>query len=171
MTDPAANQDADSSDQDELVAYLDGEVGDEQRELIEQRLADDENYRQLLVELQSAWQLLDRLPAAHADASFTKTTIAMVATQVDGVDQESADTVSTAGKARRRRLSNMIALAAVAVAGFLLIAVPSYLQRRAEIRDLPVIENAELYRYAENIEFLRMLDEANLFDDEDEYAL
>ncbi len=170
MKDFTANERVDSSDQDDLVAYLDGEVDDHQRERIEQRLATDDKYRQLLVRLQSTWQLLDRLPTAQADESFTKTTIAMVATQFDAATDQPVPAALTKEKTRRRLLK-LAALAAVAVVGFLLVAVPSALRQRAEIRDLPVIENAELYRFTENIEFLRMLDDANLFDDEDEYAL
>jgi hypothetical protein len=36
---------------------------------------------------------------------------------------------------------------------------------RQLVRDRPVIENVDIYRYAENIEFLRMLEREGLFAD------
>ena len=64
---------------EEIVAYLDGETSDEERRVIEQRLANDENYRQQIHQLERAWDMLDVLPQSQVDPSFVHTTMEMVA--------------------------------------------------------------------------------------------
>ncbi len=39
------------------------------------------------------------------------------------------------------------------------------------VRDLPVIEDIELYRVGESVEYMRQLDQSGLFDEEVEDAL
>jgi hypothetical protein len=60
---------------------------------------------------------------------------------------------------------------ATALASHWLMAM--YLARPQEqlLRDLPVIENIELYRNADSVQFIRQLDESGLFDEEGEDAL
>ena len=76
---------------EEIVAYLDGETSDEERRVIEQRLANDENYRQQLHQLERAWDMLDVLPQSQVDPSFVHTTMEMVA--VTTMEMETVTTV------------------------------------------------------------------------------
>ncbi len=161
MTEPHSQ----NFDHDQLVAYLDGEVTEEERIAIEKRLEDDEEYRNRLVDLQGAWRILDRLPTAHADESFTRSTIAMVAIGAGSLE-------SSVISPQKRNWIRAGLLTAAAVAGFLAIYVPMRLRDRAELLDLPLVHNIELYRYAEDIDFLkRLANEEDLFDDENEDVL
>ncbi|MFO0455321.1 MAG: anti-sigma factor family protein, partial [Planctomycetota bacterium] len=63
---------------DELVAYLDGELTAEQSQKIELRLASDPGYRERLRELERTWDLLDELPTGEPTESFTRITIELV---------------------------------------------------------------------------------------------
>ena len=71
------------------------------------------------------------------------------------------------------------AVALALLAGFVATALVSYwmimtyLSRPNEqlARDLPVIENRELYRAVDSIEYLRMLEESGLFDEEVDDAM
>ncbi len=146
---------------EELVSYLDGELDTESNRRVERRLAQDADYRQRLRELQRSWDLLDHLPRADVDHSFTESTIAMVALQTSDDHQHAQRTDS-----RQRRLMMGSALACailVFVATFSATRWWAGRQDRKLLRDLPVIENIDQYRYAESIEFLRLLEREGLF--------
>lgn len=151
--------------QEELTAYLDGELDAESVSQVEQRLARDAGYREELARLERAWGLLDRLPRAALDETFTKSTIEMVAVAAS----QEADAVLAEQPRRRRRqqwAGTAGVLAALAVGFFIGTRVwPDPNQEL--LRDLPVLQNFELYYQADNMDFLRMLDEADLFPEGD----
>lgn len=68
--------------QDEISAYLDGELTPRERQAVETRLANDETFREELLRTEKAWQLLDTLPRTRLDTSFTETTMELVAANV-----------------------------------------------------------------------------------------
>lgn len=153
---------------EQLVAYLDGELDGEASRQVERRLAQDVEYRRELRHLQRAWDLLDELPRAEVADSFTQTTVEIVALSAA---QELED---AAGRTRWRTRGRWGAVGA-GLAGSALIsylAVSYYYARpnRELIRDLPVIENIELYEAADSVEFLRQLAETKLFPAEDDDA-
>ena len=145
----------------DLVAYLDGELDAEQTRAVEERLSGDPAYRQQLRELQRAWDLLDQLPKAEVDGSFAQTTLAMVAVSA-------SDDVARA-QVRRARMHRWLwwtgsAAAAVAfVAGYFAVSTVVSRENRRLLRDLPVIQNLDEYRYAGSVEFLRLLDHEGVF--------
>ena len=59
----------------ELVAYLDGELPEDDVAELETRLANDAALRHRLHELQATWDLLDELPTTRPDPSFLKSTM------------------------------------------------------------------------------------------------
>lgn len=63
---------------EELTAYLDGELSANAAADLEARLVNDESLRQRLAELRKAYDLLDDLPLSTPRQSFTQTTIEMV---------------------------------------------------------------------------------------------
>jgi anti-sigma factor RsiW len=65
--------------QDEISAYLDGELTPQERLAVETRLANDAAFREELLRTEAAWQLLDTLPRTRLDTSFTETTMELVA--------------------------------------------------------------------------------------------
>ncbi len=150
---------------EELTAYLDGELDAGSVRRIEERLARDEAYRSQLQKLDRAWNLLDRLPRADVGESFTKTTLEMVAV----VAAEEAEEASrTLPKLRRRqRLAGMISMVAALAVGYALGCGTWPDPNEALLRDLPVIENIDLFYQVEDAEFLRALDREHLFEDEE----
>ena len=170
MSDPAASQDAAADPLEEhLVAYLDGELDPDICREIERRLSEDSRFRRRLVQHQRAWDLLDAIPRAEVDSSFTHTTVEMVAVSVaEEVQQVQQRT------RRRRRLLAVSAAACTVAAAFAGYAVTSAILSapdRQLVKDFPILENLDAYRYAESIEFLRALEREGLFTGEGEDAL
>ena len=72
------------------MAYLDGELSAEECRRVEQRLANDADYRRRLTELEQAWSALEALPPTKVDDDFARTTIEMVDRAAEGDWAESA---------------------------------------------------------------------------------
>jgi anti-sigma factor RsiW len=163
MSEPDSNSLRDEA-YEQLVAYLDGELDTETSQQVERRLAADGEYRRELQQLQRAWDLLDELPRAEVSEAFTQTTVEIVALSA-------AQDLSQAKGHTRRRERVLWFLAGASIVGAALasyLAFSAYFARPNTqlMRDLPVIENIELYQVADSVEFLRQLDEAGLFDEE-----
>ena len=146
---------------EELVAYLDGELGPEEATRVERRMAEDPRYNARLNQLQRAWDLLDTLQRTEADDQFVHSTVAMVAIQA------AEDAKSQQMKTVRSKSLAWVALTAV----LLISAAATYavVQRRLSrpnqqlVRDMPVIERVDDYRNIDSLEFLRQLERENLF--------
>lgn len=146
---------------EEIVAYLDGELDREAAVAIERRLADDPTYRARLTRLQQAWDLLDNLGQREADEDFTHSTVAMIT--VKAGEQSQTDE----GRARLRKQATWAGMGGLA----LVIAIGAYLavdhrlnaENRALVRDLPVIERIDQYSNIESVEFLKRLEREGLF--------
>jgi anti-sigma factor RsiW len=146
---------------EQLVAYLDGELDPESRRRIEELLASNAEVRRRLQEMERTWELLDELDAAPAGSLFTHTTLEMVAvTARRELDQSLAE-------APRRRWRRALAICGgtlVAVAaGFLAVALLTPDPNRELLQDLPVLEDLDEYRQTDDIEFLRLLQKEGLF--------
>ena len=59
---------------EQLTAYLDGELSSDESKDLEQRLIDDETLRMRLAELRKSYELLDELPETPYDQRFTQST-------------------------------------------------------------------------------------------------
>ncbi len=158
------------ADDEQLVAYLDGELDETQSAEVERRLLSDIAYRGRMQELQATWDLLDRLPDAHTGDSFTKTTIELVARQA------AKDlTLRRHGRWAKPVRAGLFVLAGFACAtlGFSIIRYSQGEPTRALIRDLRVIENMDVYsdlkidRNIDYVDFLKQLDQAKLFSTEE----
>lgn len=151
----STSQQPDSPLPEELVAYLDGELPPEECRAVEDRLANDEAYREQLRDLDQAWEALDALPASTVDDGFAKTTIelACVAAQEDLSQRKSLAAVET-----RSRLRWWVA-GGVAAALMAFIIVRGLLAHRNNIQlaDLPVIGQINTLTLVPDIEFLRKL--------------
>jgi len=146
---------------EELVAYLDGELDAETEARIVRRLADDPRYNQRLIQLQRAWDLLDTLQQTESDDDFVHSTVAMVAVQAE------QDAKTQKVRIVRRRNLMWLAIAGVvllsATLGYLVIQRRLSREDRELVRDLPVIEHVDEYRNIENLDFLKQLAQENLF--------
>jgi hypothetical protein len=82
---------------EELTAYLDGELPPSESNALERRLVEDEFLRTRLAELRKAYDLLDELPETPHSKSFTQTTIEMVIADVKRSGDQTAIKPSVAG--------------------------------------------------------------------------
>ncbi len=163
---------SDSQQTEDLVAYLDGELNDDEASRVEETLTDQAPVRQDVEKLTRVWELLDLLPEPKASASFTERTLSAIRTQHAQTDADEADTRPMAGqrtqvwKARARRgalrFAGFLGLAFVGAAGFNGTFRRDTAQMDLLLNDLPVIERLDQYREAGSLEFLEALNDSGL---------
>ncbi len=157
---------AEDAELEELVAYLDGELESERATRVEERLATDPAYRTRLRELARTWEMLDHLPQSSVSEHFTETTVELVAVQAE------KDLRTQQVAVVRKQQSVRLVLAMVAVvsclAGFGLIWSWQQRGERRFLRDLPIIEELDMYRVADSVDFLQSLEERGLFTENEE---
>jgi anti-sigma factor RsiW len=161
-TDPVKTE---SSMEEQLVAYLDGELDAEVARRIEERLATEPEVREALNRLERTWDMLDELGSTPVGEGFTRTTLEMVTVAAaEDVKQELAQVPR-----RRRRLFWLTGtgILVASAAGFLAVYLCLPNPNRELLQDLPVLENLDEYRQIDDIEFLRMMKEAKLFEKEE----
>ena len=147
--------------EEQLVAYLDGELDDEQVRHVEALLATDPKVREQLTRLERTWSLLDRLDRFQADETFTRSTIEMLAV---AAEEEAEQQRAEAPRRRRRRwLMGTASLLGAALAGFLAVAMLRPDPDRQLLEDLPLLEDFDELRQIDNVEFLQMLNQEKLF--------
>jgi len=161
MAQPPAN--AELSLQEQLVAYLDGELDAEASRRVEELLATDPQVRQALQGLDRTWELLGELEMPQVAERFAQSTLEMVAVAA------AEDTERSRTEASRRRRWRWVILSAsllaAGAAGFLGIWLRPDPNRQL-IDDLPVLESLDEYRQIDDIEFLRSLHKQGLFAEE-----
>lgn len=145
--------------EEELVAYLDGELDEHATKEVEQKLTEDSSYRLRLKELQEAWDALDTLPRGEVSQSFTASTIELVL-------------ASEKKQLRDRRKSyewvSRIAFTAVLLTvgiwlGYISTQFYQNRDNQSLIENLTLIENVDMYREVESIEFLEKLHHEGIF--------
>ncbi len=142
---------------EQLVAYLDGELDPEGRRHIESLLASDPKVRRRLQSLEQTWDLLDELEAAPASEPLTRTTLEMVALAASNDAQQAVQ------RRRSRRWQILAALIAAAAIGYCGVAWLTPDPNYQLVRDLPILQRLDEYRQVENIDFLRQLRDQGLF--------
>jgi hypothetical protein len=149
---------------EDLVAYLDGQLDPESARQVENRLASEDRVRRRLQELAQSWDMLDQLPHAVADDTFTRSTVQMVAL---AAENEVAEQQAVEPRRRRRRwfLAGALALVA-ACCGFFATAKLWSDPNEKLVRDLSTIENVEAYTQVGDIDFLRRLSDEGIFPDD-----
>ncbi len=155
--------------EEELVAYLDGELPDADRARIERRLADDVACQRKLAQLQKAWDLLDMLQKSEPGAEFTRSTVEMVAIQ----QEKEAELLQSSFKRNQVAwfVGGGIAIALSLAGGFFLAQYQLQAPERQLLQDMPVIERVDQLRHAESVEFLERLRQEGLFAGEGEDAI
>lgn len=153
-------------DDEQLVAYLDGELAPDESRQVEQRLATDPGVRRKLQGLQRSWELLDELDPAPVEETFTRSTMEMVTV---AAAEEVAEIQAAEPRRRRRRwVVGIGGLLAAGSAGFAVgwLAWPD--RDRPLLEDLPVIEHLDEYRQIGDFRFLKKLAAERLFDEDRE---
>jgi hypothetical protein len=159
MTDESA-QPADSLEE-QLVAYLDGELDAEVAHRIETLLTADQKARKTLHDLEHTWDLLDSLDIPMSNEKLTQSTMTMVAL---AARKEVDEALAAAPRRRHRRWAIAIgSLAFAVIAGFLFVWATVPDPNRQLLDDLPILEHFDEYRRVSSIDFLRMLCEHHLF--------
>src|SRR3954466_10147621 len=122
---------------EELVAYLDGELAPDECRAVEAPLANDADYRQQLRDLDQAWEALSALPPATVDDNFARTTIelACVAAEEDLTQRKSVATVEKRSQIRWWIAGGVL----VAAIGFAMTRAVAVHRNNALLADLPVI--------------------------------
>lgn len=126
---------------EQLTAYLDGELTPAESASLERNLVDDETLRTRLADLRQAYDLLDRIPETPHNQSFTQSTISMV---VQEVRQSQVQPATTVPPIMRNWLAWPRILAVIAlstVAGLSLGGLAGILQTRNELSNLSVVAN------------------------------
>ncbi len=156
-----------------LSAYLDGELDEESTRRIEVRLSLEPDLRSAYDTLRQTWNLLDYLPRSDPSIDFTSRTL----------DRLSRETIGTGAGRWISRVFRRVPAAAIAWSlGVLLafgvgMAVGGWIGGTTEadsdealVRHLRVVERWRLYEAADDIEFVRQLDQPDLFGDEPGYG-
>lgn len=148
-----------------LVAYLDGELSEEDTQEMERALAASQEARHDVDMLSRTFSLLDALPRPNASAEFSVRTISNLTAEVE----TQIWTERPIYQHLRRG-----AIASSWIAGLLLAGTIGYLcgnhlfprEDPKIVKDLPVIENLDVYEDVPDKEWLKQLKEKKLFDDE-----
>jgi anti-sigma-K factor RskA len=150
---------------EQLVAYLDGELDDESSRQIEERLTTDSTLRDQLSRFERTWDALDQLEQVEVDEEFTRTTIEMLAFAAE--EERHLEDRQRPARQRRQWLVGSVGLVAACLAGFT-VAWSFWPDPNQElIEDLPVLERLDEYQQIDNIEFLKLLHDTHLFAAED----
>lgn len=144
-----------------LVAYLDGELEEDESRDVEMLLAQSEVARHDVEMLSRSFDLLEMLPREKASDTFTQQTLASVAAldkQIPLVHQRWFGWL-------QRGLAIFLWVTVLAVAGFGGYVVgqqvwPSHSEQILE--DLPLYQNLHLYQEIGDIEFLDQLEQRQL---------
>lgn len=145
-----------------IAAYLDGELPEEQAAEIERTLATNPQARQELQEMIAAWEMLDALPQIRATEEFTRQTMA-------SIRMEASPAVPHPAVWKERALPVVAWAAILSCVAVLSYAVAAHWGRRSYqpiLEDLALLENEPLYREVGSLEFLRAVREARLFEDQ-----
>jgi anti-sigma factor RsiW len=152
---------------DQLNAYLDGELDAEAARALEARLNLDPKAREEAETLKRTWELLDYLPRPEPSPSFTHRTMERLA------PVQTASARLPVSRGWRAWAPAAGWAAAVLLAGLGGYAAVTWFQtgprpdpERELVRDLGVIENKRLYDQVDDLEFLQALDHPDLFGDE-----
>lgn len=169
MSDDSANTNFDGQRptlENQLVAYLDGELDEEARRLIDARLAADPKLREALGRLEHTWDILDGLERSSVEDTFAQSTLELVAQAA--AEDVRQDLAAAPRRRRRRWLVVWMSMVSAAAAGFLITAMLQPNPNRELLEDLPVLENLDRYREIDDVDFLRLLAAEGLFPAEDD---
>ncbi len=156
-----------------LSAYLDGELDEATAERLEARLSLEPEVRAAYEAMRRTWGLLDYLPKVAPSPALTNRTLERVT-----LERRAAPTTRLAHAARRFPAAAVGWAVAVLVAagigyvagGRLPTAAPEVPPPpdpdEALVRHLRVIERWPFYQHADDLGFLRRLDDPDLFGDD-----
>jgi anti-sigma factor RsiW len=155
-------------DRETLTAYLDGELDDDATQELEARLGRDDKLRAELESMRKTWGLLDFLPKAAPSADFTHRTMDRLTL---GGHSTQTGVFGIRWPVRRAAMWIFTCFAALGVGGGVAWAYRHYLAKpidpdEALVHDLRLLERLPAYENVEDLEFLKALDQPELFGDD-----
>tara|TARA_R110002095_G_scaffold189514_2_gene167003 strand:+ start:2843 stop:3364 length:522 start_codon:yes stop_codon:yes gene_type:complete len=168
------NKELNEQELEKLVAYLDGEVSEQEAIEVEQSLSSNEETRARVDSLERTWELLDRLPIAKASDEFTNNTLSTIKTiqlEAEAAEEQnrSGFSLSKKSQAQLRRAAIfagwMVGLAGALFAGYLMTNqwVPD--ESEPLLEEFSFIENLDTYSEVQNLEFLEALRKSGTFNE------
>ncbi len=155
----------------QLVAYLDGELDGPAAAAMETKLNTDPRLRAEAATLRRTWELLDYLPKPEATPTFTSRTLERVSTVRPWTSRLRDYWRNTALGVRWASAVLIAAAIGYKVGEHLPHRPPATPEMPVEIdpqlvRDLRVIENRHWYEHVDDMNFLRALEDPELFGEE-----
>lgn len=159
---------------EKLVAYLDGEVSEQEAIEVEQALSSSEQTRAQVDSLERTWELLDKLPIPKASDEFTDKTLSTIKT----MELEAQEAVSqqrsglSLSKASQDQIRKLAVISGWSV-GLALSIFVGYQLTNQWLPDKPVplvedfsfIENLDIYSEVQDLEFLEQLQKSGIFNE------
>jgi len=159
----------DDSDELVLIAYMDNELGQEQRQAFERRLTEEPQLRQRLTEFKKTWNILNFLEMLETNQEQVYSTLELIAVQVEGDAKSQAARQSKANFVHSFLLWTL--LFGLAFLGYQAVDRFSQVHEQQEIDDLRVIERLDQYYLLDEIsseideiDFLRRLHKSEILD-------
>jgi anti-sigma factor RsiW len=165
----AETEQPDDPVRDEIVAFLDGELNDDEAGRIESQLNRDPKLRAEADALKQAWDFLDYLPRPEPSPDFASRTMTRLPTPAPPAPASSTHSLTLPARVRRP----WFRIAAAAAAGAFLVwlgyiaggsmksnshTLPEDIDERIA-RDARILENLPLYRYSNDLEFVQSIEE------------
>lgn len=156
-----------------LVAYLDGELPDDEVSAVEKSLVEDASVRRNVEQLTKTYDLLDLLPVSCAPEGFAEKTLTAIRTGEQQSDSERVeDRVPSGEQMNLRRRAVEWSVRAVAFCGLMLAAVVGFnssFRQNSEpidelLTELPLIQRLDEYQEIGDVQFLKTLSESRLLD-------
>jgi hypothetical protein len=138
----------------QLLALLDGDLEEEQRELLEKRLVAEPELRKRLRDLQRSWEILGEIPHKTVDHRFASTTVEMIVTRAT---QELETLPLALHGGRKGKWTLMLACLAAFLLGGISIAAYRWLVYYKELHDLEVVAHLDALRQVDDVAFLQDL--------------
>jgi len=148
----------------DLVAYLDGELDEAAAVQVEEVLAANPAARREVEMLSRTFELLDELPRPKASEEFTERTLTLIKIG-ENAEQSHGQEVSPRMRGGAVVAGWISALAIAAVIGLFSTFRSPSINSDQLVRDLPVVQNVEMYLDAKDIEFVQQLERMGLFDE------
>lgn len=148
---------------EQLVAYLDGELDDEQSAAMEKRLRNNPKLRRMAEELDRTWGLLDALEPVAADEEFSQQTVqTVISTDAPALEQRPRSAIGFLSAAVRSQALVWFGIGVIGTACGLSMAVlrgPSEEAVRASrlLRQIDILQRYPQYSIVPDAESLRQL--------------
>lgn len=146
-----------SEQRSNFVAYLDGELSEQETHEIEQMLAHSQVARHELDALAKTWEILDALPRVKLGSEFTEKTMASVAIKEPVVRSGVLDAVYERFKVGVLVTGWVIGLGAAAAGGYLLTSQVIADPTRQMVQDYELLKDLDRYEEIGSTEFLEQL--------------